>query len=461
MSIPTTTQEFDEVLDIFGQSPRIQIYTQLALCYELKDGVSISAITETLNNGLERLTASFPWVAGQVINEGANETSSGSFRIRPLERIPRLVVKDLRDDPNAPTMHLLREKDFPMNSLDESLIASRRTIPNPQEETPFNFPVFNVQANFITDGLILAFIGLHSVMDMTGQAEVMRLLCKACRNEPFTTDEISTGNLPRANIIPLLDPSETLSDETAYWTANPSPPNPSAAPGNPSPPPHCVWANLSFSGRSLAKLKTLAQQSLASGYVSTDDVLSAFIWQLTLRARTSRLAADTPTQFARAVDPRRYIGLPRAYTGLVQNMTFHRLPLSTLLRMPLGAVAADLRAAVDPATSNVGHSTRALATALSKAEDRRAFNVMSRIHSATDVILSSWSAVQAYEMDFGLGLGVPEAARRPAFTPVESLMYLLPRRGDGEVVVAVALREEDLEKVREDGEFKTYGKYVG
>jgi hypothetical protein len=259
----------------------------------------------------------------------------------------------------------------------------------------------------------------------------------------------------------LLDPSETPSDETAYQTVNPTPPDPSAAPPNPSPSPRCIWVNLSFSGPSLAKLKTLAQQSLTSGYVSTDDVLSAFIWQLTIRARTFRLAPNTPTQFARAVDPRRYIGLPRAYTGLVQNMTIHQFPLSTLLHMPLGTVAADLRAAVDPKTSNVGHSTRALATALSKAEDRRGFNVLSRINSATDVILSSWSAVQAYELDFGLGLGLPEAARRPAFTPVESLMYLLPRRGDGEIVVAVALREEDLEKVREDVEFKTYGKYVG
>jgi len=56
---------------------------------------------------------------------------------------------------------------------------------------------------------------------------------------------------------------------------------------------------------------------------------------------------------------------------------------------------------------------------------------------------------------------MPEAARRPGFTPVEALVYFMPRRGDGDVVVMLCLRDEELEKLREDEEWVRYAVYVG
>ena len=66
-----------------------------------------------------------------------------------------------------------------------------------------------------------------------------------------------------------------------------------------------------------------------------------------------------------------------------------------------------------------------------------------------------------YELDFNLGLGKPESVRRPRFFPVESSGYILPRRLDGELVVVVCLRDEDMERLRMDEEFAKYGKYIG
>src|SRR2546423_6176797 len=78
-------------------------------------------------NGLERLSASFPWLAGKVVNEGSGEGNSGIFKVKPLEKIPRLVVKDLIHEPSIPTMDALRRANFPFSMLDETIIAPYKT----------------------------------------------------------------------------------------------------------------------------------------------------------------------------------------------------------------------------------------------------------------------------------------------------------------------------------------------
>ena len=45
--------------------------------------------------------------------------------------------------------------------------------------------------------------------------------------------------------------------------------------------------------------------------------------------------------------------------------------------------------------------------------------------------------------------------------PVESLIYLMPRTLDGEIAVALCLRQEDLERLRADEQFAMYEEYVG
>ncbi len=77
------------------------------------------------------------------------------------------------------------------------------------------------------------------------------------------------------------------------------------------------------------------------------------------------------------------------------------------------------------------------------------------------MMLSSWAKYDCYDLDFNLGLGKPDAVRRPAFVPIESLFYLMPKRPDGEIAVALCLREEDLERLKSDKEFMKYANYVG
>ncbi|KAI4155885.1 MAG: hypothetical protein LQ340_000665 [Diploschistes diacapsis] len=461
---PNGITELDDVLDILGQQALLKIYTQICLCFPVVDASSYSSLIDTLIIGLERVSRSFPWVAGQVISEGSGEGNTGIFKIKPLAKVPRLDVKDLRDDPSAPTMDALRCASFPFRMLDESVIAPRTTLPSCAESPSDPAEVFLLQATFIKGGLILTFLGQHNAMDMTGQGHIIHLISKACRNEPFTPEELSTGNLPRRNIVPLLDRSYKQGPELARQIVKPISIHPSSneaiaqqeAPTSPN----STWTYFTFSRASLAALKELATETLVSGYVSTDDTLSAFIWQRIMQARLHRLTPATESTFARAVDVRRYLNIPKTYTGLIQNMTYNTSTLQSLSDQPLGAIASQLRAEVDPKTSSLEYNTRALATHLSRSPDKTTVSITATLDLSLDVMLSSWAKLDCYDLDFGLGLGKPEAVRRPQFVPVESLIYLMPKALDGEIVVAVCLRDDDMDGLRKDKEFVKYGREI-
>ncbi|EAU85835.1 trichothecene 3-O-acetyltransferase [Coprinopsis cinerea okayama7 len=458
-------------LDICGQQPfLLLIYTQITLCFDLPDDSpsSTDQVILTLKRGLERLSESFPWVTGQISKDDV-----GNGKIAPFESIPPLIVRDLRDDRSIPSMATLKASEFPMRMLDESVIAPRKTIPDDFSSTEPT-PVFLLQATFITGGLLLTVLGQHGAMDMTGQAQLIHLLHKACKGEPFTCEEIASGNLQRDTLVPLLDkdykPGPEL-DNQLVKIAPPGDASPDLAPA--SRPPKCVWAYFSFSADCLREIKSIASQALPADatFISTDDALTAFIWQAITRIRFARFekasisTSTLETQLARAVDVRRFLGVPDTYTGLCQNMTYHQFPFSQIVSAPLGVIAADLRRAVDPKSwkRDLNHATRALATLMQRTPPASRGNIsltanMSLAHS---IMLSSWSKPPLYSLDFGLGLGKPVSVRRPQFTPCESLLYLMPKREDGEVSLAVCLKEEEMEQLRTDEEFGKYARYIG
>ncbi|CAI4214480.1 unnamed protein product [Parascedosporium putredinis] len=399
------------LLDIFGQQPFLdKLYTQITLCYPSPDDVSVPHLTETLEGGLRTLAASFPWVAGQVVHEPV-EGGTGIYRFAPLDPTPRLVVKDLRGDASAVTMAQLREARFPMSMLDESVVAPRNTLTlpgTPEAEQPA--PVFLVQVTLVQGGALLTFVAQHNVVDMGGQARIMALLAKACAGEAYTPEEIEGGNTDRENVIPYL----------------------------------------------------------TTRFVSTDDCVTALIWQATTRARVPRIGANAPTTLARAIDVRRYLGLPDTYPGVTQSMTYHTVSqaedLASSSHSPVGAVASGLRTALGSrsADSDIAFRTRAFATVLARSPNKMVLGVTAMINPSHDIMLSSWAnRADFFEHDFGLGLGTPEAVRRPRFMPFESLMYLMPRKKGAEIVAALSLREEDMERLKTDAEFAKYATYIG
>lgn len=76
-------------------------------------------------------------------------------------------------------------------------------------------------------------------------------------------------------------------------------------------------------------------------------------------------------------------------------------------------------------------------------------------------MFSSWAGQRCYAFDFGLGLGRPVAFRRPRMIPVPGLMFLLPKRPDGEIVLTMCARDDDLERLAADPTFTKYGRVIG
>lgn len=451
-------------LDVLGQQPFLhKLYTQLCCIFPVSENASLAAVIDTLRNGLDRLSDSFPWLAGQVVHEGANNGNSGVYRIVSSDQIP-LIIKDLRDDTSAPTLEALRSANYPMAMLDEKVIAPCLTL-NPPGNTiglaAHSAPVFAVQANFIQGGLMLTIVGQHNAMDMTGQGHVINLMSKACHNQPFTTDECLVGNSDRSTTIPLLDKNYQPGPELDPQMVRPVPETPKGDAD--SVPLKSSWAYVTFSAKSLASLKSLATKTMTQStkFVSTDDTVSAFVWQCISRARIPRLEPDVQSTFARAVDVRQRMDVPTTYPGMLQCMTYNTDTIKQLAERPLGTIASDLRAQLDPQVTDLAYITRALATFLSRSADKTKVSFTACVDLPTGLMLSSWAKINTYDLDFNLRLGKPEAVRRPRFMPVESLIYLLPKSPNGEMAVAICLREEDWVRLKADEEFVKYATFVG
>ena len=454
-------KDLSEYQDIFSPLLMPKLYTPICLCFPLQDASSQSQIVDNLTKGLERLCINFPWLAGQVISESTTEGNTGLSKIIPLDKISRLIVQDLTDDDAMPSMDALRKAKFPFSMLDGAVLTPLTGPPTGSEEDQAT--VFFLQANFINGGLLLNFAGEHSAMDGQGLGQVIRLFSKACHGESFTDEELLQGNRARDNVIPLLNqttyqPGPELDHLLVKFSAAPPPASSNL-------PPKCTWAYFHFPSSSLSKLKSIAASSSSiSGnstvpYTTTNDSLSAFIWQSTSRIRSSRLPPDTTSTFARAVDVRPCLSISPCYLGNMSNHTYNTLPLSSVPSPLLSSVASSLRLALNP--SDLSHAIRSLATYISTTSDMSSVSYGADLDLSTDIFFSSWAKLPCYNLNFNLGLGFPESVRRPRFGVVEGLMYLMPMDRSGGIDAAICLRDEDLEGLRSDWEFGEYAEWIG
>lgn len=457
MAAPATDGDDGIRLDILGQQV-LPIYTQICFIFSVADASSHRQLLETLEAGLGNLYTAFPWLAGRVVNEGASASNTGVFKIKALGTQPRLVLKDIREDISSPSMESLRQANFPINALDESIFAPRKTkIDVNSSCCPSSPEVFLLQATLINGGLILTFLGHHQAMDGIGQDHIIRLFSKACRKEKLTSEEQVVGTLAPGNAIPLLDASYKTPSNLDHQISKTSSSSSESGEG----PPVGNWAFCCFKKSSLDALKASAAQSSRSGFFSTDDALTAFIWRSVSSARLARLNPTTPSTLARAVDVRNLLGFSPMHPAFLQNMTYNSHTFRELIDMPLGDLASELRSRIDPGTSTLLHDTRSLATLLAMSQDKSRISFAACMSWTSDIFFSSWAKMRSYEYDFGLGLGSAEAVRRTKSHTTEGLMYLMPKAPNGEIGLVMCLSEEDMAVLRRDEQFLRFAEYVG
>ncbi|KAK6851281.1 Bca.t1.c1 [Apiospora arundinis] len=511
----------DVCLDIFGQQPRhSRLYTPICFGFTFDEDVDKESIAPFLQNGFDRLVCGFPWLAGQVVQDGA-----GIYRIRHCDGkggTPQLTVKDLRQQqtPSAVVAEYLSTGSSGIRAslLDEATLAPCGTFHHPITATtsgePAAVPVFQLQANLVRGGLLLVANGLHSCMDLAGQAQMLRLLAKACRGEPFSAEDLAMGNMPRRDILqplvglsdaellrkpvnestperenddegPTVAADSATKDEVQSHSRNPSPTATSAA--------SLRWSTFIFPASSLQALKAKASEVIAMmgereegeeeqstpSFISTDDALTALLWRSITRSRVPRLssAASGPsTMLTRTVDARAYVaGLPRTYPGDAAFKVTSASSVASLLDQPLGVIAAELRARLRPDEVRDGiraHVTKITArgkAGMVKGGDVGGSSSVGNLNPSAGVNLSSWAKEPCYDFDFGgsssgtdLRLGQPTLVQRPVFIDkaCESLVYFMPKRPNGDIAVLVCLCEEDMERMQKEEELGRYGRYV-
>jgi hypothetical protein len=447
-------------LSIFDQLPSLGAYTVISLLWPLDDGIQEEVVI-ALEKASLALTKSFPFLAGQVVNEkekGTEGTSSGIYRItdyEPHNGKPPVRVKDVTN--LCPSYEELRIRRAPMSMLDGNILSPMKGLPYYYDGSE-PLPVFILQANFIKGGLILSSACMHNALDMNGQGQVIRLLAQALRGEKFSEAQIWDGNVDRTKVIPLLKPDETpLAHERLRSPSHLSNP---AFGGSPNPAP---WKLFHFPGQKLVKLKEEAAKASGPGedvaWVSTNDALTAFVWQRSLIARSARLGKDAESTLIRALNARRVTEppLPEGYMGHCVASAFRSGPVHEVAKDPLFETAVQIRKSLKLVDD---YHVRSMATTLASLEDKTTFSYGAKFNPDTDLLLSSWAELKLYQCSFGPLLGKPEFIRRPLLTELESLVYFMPRTDDGGIAVAMSLREDDARVLMRDPVWTSYADVI-
>ncbi|KAM0261873.1 hypothetical protein ACHAQJ_002076 [Trichoderma viride] len=453
-------EDFSKYQDVMGQLMFLKTYTQIVIGFPIEETVSDEAVAKDLEAAAAKLTDAFPWLSGHVIREGAGPGKTGLAKIVPYApgvRPTPLVIKDCRK--LCPPFQSIVDAGAPMSMLDGDVLSSREALPVGYDESVEPAPVISIQANFIQGGVLVSFAAQHNILDMNGQAQMIRLFAKACRGEPFTQLELEQGNRDRRNVIRLLSPDEPRTDLTLYRIQKKTS-EPASNSGPPPPDPRWVYFN--FSGQKLAELKRAA--STPGSWISTDDALSALVCQRITSARLQRLGAalpETTATFCRAINARRYLEtpLPGEYMGHMVFCIERTLPVDEAAgAMDLSVLASKLRENINNLQSAEIHS---FATAVAENEDKGAMSYGALLDPTKyDLLFSSWAGSGLYHESFGK-LGQPLIAKRQKFKPMESLLYFMPKTVAGDIDVAVCLREEDIDRLKADEVLNKYGKYVG
>lgn len=449
--------DFSHLQDVLGQMAFLKTY--IVISYGLRTRNSTEETRKALEGAAEKLIEAFPWLAGHVIYQGRGPGKTGLAAIVPYpprERTTPVIFKDIRD--TSASLDDIIEAGEPMHMLDGEILAERKGLPHSYDESQGPAPVLVIQANIVKGGILLCFQGNHHSMDMNGMAHMMQLFSKALRGEPFSDEDIKHGNRERHNVIKLLSPDDNKTDISKLLVKPPPPGNPEASAAVPD----VKWVYLRFAGPKLAELKAAAEGP--EQWISTDDALSAFAFQRITTARMKRIEKKQPQiSFCRAVNGRRYLDppLPKEYMGHMVVCTFTDVPLdSPIATSDVGALARQIRADILNIKSNYIES---IATALHELDDKSAVSYGASLNMAGwDLMLSSFAGLGLNDIDFGDALGgKPLFTKRPRFAPIEGLLYFMPRTANGDVDVAVCLRSEDIETLRNDEEFLKYGSYVG
>ena len=194
-------------------------------------------------------------------------------------------------------------------------------------------------------------------------------------------------------------------------------------------------------------------------FVSTDDVMSAWIWICVTRARRNRLDPDDMTNFIRHLDTRPFFGYASVLVGRMTVSFEHECLVKDLNeKNMLGALASRFRSFVAKDAENYARQVVTLTENHQRKDNlQAAVNCIRGLDK--NVLVTSWAKLPTKDLDFGKLLGKPKAVRMPKFE-YESLGHLLPKDEEGNIALMLPLRDKDLRTLLDDEKFTKFAKFA-
>ena len=454
--------DFPHIQDEVGQLPFLKSYQHMLLCFPVAEKVSRDSLVDSLHDAALKLTTTFPWLAGRIVNEGSGPGNSGRFKLVKCEKFapPNTImrIKDCSD--SCPPYEEISRARGPITMFDSHVLAPYRAFPEGYQDSEDDpAPAALFQANFIKGGLLLNLAVQHNLIDGGGLFQLLKLLATAMRGEEFPEKAVQQGNRDRRKIIPLLGEDEKMLDFSHLRLPPPSQrPPPRDGPRPPAP-----WCYFRVPAEKAKEIKALATKpelfDPAVKYISSNDALSAFSWKRITEIRQRRKPMpDATSKFCRAMDARKAMGVPTEYMGHMVHMATTWLTFKELEEKPLAYIASALRKSVNEVNNE--YSLRSFVTLIANEPDKSTIGYGGTFNPDTDVGSSSLSHSDIYGSDFGL-LGKPELIRRANFSPLESDVYFWPQTANGDFDLLLNFTEADIEALKHDEEWTSYVNTIG
>ncbi|KAL8774090.1 MAG: hypothetical protein Q9209_001198 [Squamulea sp. 1 TL-2023] len=441
-------------LSILDQLPFMHTYTQMLLCFPIEEESRRSEVIRLLQQASANLVEAIPILTGQVENykdAGADEFTSGTLRVVPYDHPDgsNVRVKILDDFVSYDQLY---KAQAPATMLDATSLAPMQGLPHHYGDSDVT-PVFIVQANFIPRGLILCFTGMHSTMDGNALGELIKLFATLCRGEKLSPGDLAAANLDRTKLHVDLKPGQTLMNHPEFAKKNDDAQKDTSAGLPPT-----VWSYFHLANSKLVELKAEGSRDLTSDsrWVSTNDVVTAWLWRTITRARSPNIDMSKESALLRAVDGRLRLDPPLPkYLGNLLGVSSHKLAIETLMSESLSKITQGVRESTNLIND---HYIRSIATLIASEPDKNKLTFGSDAPDR-DLLVSSWASLPAFD-DFGKLLGRADLVRRPT-SPWSGVVYIMPRSPDGSLDVAVSLPEDDMLRLRNDEQVQAFATYIG
>ena len=441
-------------LSILDQLPFMRTYSQILLCFPIEQESHRPEVIRLLQQASKELVEGVPILAGQVENHKDCNTAlktSETFRVVPYDHPEGSNVRvKILDD--FVTYDQLCEAHAPADMLDAGKLAPMKGLPEHYGDSE-KAPVLILQANFIPGGLLLCFAGMHSAMDATGLGKLIKLFATLCRGEKLSAADLAVVNVDRAELDLALKPGQTQMKHPELAHKGDEAPKNDATEA-----PASVWSYLHIPTSKLVELKQEASRDLTSNtpWVSTNDVVTTWLWRAVTKARSAKIDMSKDSTLLRAISGRRQLDPPIPnYLGNVVSCPLHKLAIKDLVEQSLSNITQSVRK-----TTNLinDHYVRSMATLIASTSDKNdltfGFEAPDR-----DLMVSSWASLPAYE-NFGRILGTPDFVRRPT-SPWSGIIYIMPKRPDGSLDIAISLPEDEMLRLKSDEHVTAVATYIG